>query len=109
MAEPSAATDAIKYASELGRLDLVTAVLAALGLILALGGIFAFFDVRRAARATATETATAIAGAVAESAAVAYLERELPRLADQYRELANNAARDEDANAIAEAQENSGG
>ena len=97
--------DAVRYAAETGRLDLATALLAAIAVLLALGGLFAFLEVRRSARAAAVVVAKQEAETLAEAAAVAYLERELPRLIQAYEELARNAARDEDADAIAEAQE----
>lgn len=72
---------------------------------MALGGIFAFFDVRRAAKNTATIVAERHAKTIAEAAAVAYLERELPRLISAYEELAQNAVKADGADAIAQAQE----
>jgi hypothetical protein len=92
-------------AHELGRLDFVTALLAALTLLVALGGIFAFFDVRRAAKRTAIEVAERHAKTVAEATAVGYLESELPRLISEYTELARNTVQADDADAIAQAQE----
>jgi hypothetical protein len=99
------ATDTMGLAHELGRLDFVTALLAALTLLVALGGIFAFFDVRRVAKSTASAEAEKHAKEIAEAAAVKYLENELPRLISAYAELAQNAVRADQADAIAQAQE----
>lgn len=99
------ASDVMEVAHELGRLDFVTAILAALTLLVALGGIFAFFDVRRVAKATARAESETHARQVAEATAVNYLERELPRLISAYDELAQNAVRAEQADDIAQAQD----
>lgn len=104
-----AVCDAVGCASQLGRLDLVSVLLAILGLLLALAGVVAFFDLRKAAKDRATEVARVEAERAAEGAAVRYLEAELPRLVEEYMELAANAATDEAANQIALAQEDERG
>jgi hypothetical protein len=106
MPPAQSACDAICQASQLGRLDLISALLAAIAILLALGGIYAFVNIRSSARQVAREAAEAESRQLAEAAAVAYLERELPRLVASYRELARNAVADGEANAVAETQEN---
>jgi hypothetical protein len=73
-------------------------------LLVALGAIFAFLDVRRTAKRTAKKVAEQHARIVAEATAIAHLENELPRLISEYAELARNAVRADEADAIAQAQ-----
>ena len=96
---------ALATAASLGRLDEVVTILAAIAILLAIGGVFAFFDVRRVARIQAREVAKEEGRKVAEAAAVSYLESELPKLISEYQELAKNAVAAADADAIAKAQE----
>jgi hypothetical protein len=96
------ATDSLTLAHEMGRLDFVTALLATVTILLAFAGIFAFFDVRRSARQISRQAAQMEARTVAEAAAVAYLERELPKLWSEYQELARGGV---EANEIAQAQD----
>lgn len=99
--------DVISVASQLGRLDLISALLAILGIIFALG-VFPFYaTVRRRAEAVATEEANKVLkGAVekAEKAAIARMEAELPKMVREYSELASNSVSDDMANRIAESQ-----
>lgn len=104
-AAAKAADDALVVAHETGRLDLITVLLAAITVLLALGAIYAFFDVRRASKRVARQVANSVGARAAEAVATTYMERELPRLIAQYQELARNAVNAEQANAIAEAQE----
>ena len=85
------APDSLMLAHEMGRLDFVTALLATITILLAFAGIFAFFDVRRSAGRISKQVAEEEARTVAEATAVAYLERELPKLMSEYQELARNA------------------
>lgn len=101
----TAASDALVVAHEMGRLDLVTLLMAAITVMLALGAIYAFFDVRQTAKRVAREVANAVGARAAEAAATSYMERELPRLISQYQELARNAVNPDEANAIAGAQD----
>lgn len=59
-APPSPCVDAIALAGQLGRLDLVSALLAIVAIILVLAGLFAFGFVRGQASATAKATAEKI-------------------------------------------------
>ncbi len=96
------ASDSLISAHEMGRLDFVTALLAAITILLALGGVFAFVDVRRSARRISEKVAEREARTVAEATAVEYLERELPKLWSEYQELARGGV---EANKIAQAQD----
>jgi len=99
------ASDSIILAHETGRLDFITALLAAITILLVLVGVVAFFDVRRTARRISKQVAEMEARAIAEKTAVAYLERELPKLMSEYYELARNAVGGVEANEIAQAQD----
>ena len=102
--------DAIAVAAQLGRFDLVSLLLAAIGLILVLGGLFAFFNFRALAKAQATAEATRVAEEVAERIANEYLQRELPDVVKAYRELLDSdAVTDEVADQMAGAQEDKKG
>ncbi|WP_316975924.1 hypothetical protein [Shumkonia mesophila] len=92
-------------AAQLGRLDLVSVLLAIVAILLAIGGFVAFFNVRGIARRHAEEEARE----VAEKAANDYLQREMPLIIKEYGELFENAGADKQADEIAEAQEKSGG
>lgn len=98
--------DAIATAAQLGRLDLVSLLLAAIGLILVLGGLFAFFNFRSIAKAQATKEATKVAEEVAERVANEYLQKELPDVMKAYRDLMDSEGVSDDlADQMAEAQD----
>ena len=98
--------DTIAIAAQLGRFDLVSLLLAAIGLILVLGGLFAFFNFRAIAKTRATEEASKVAEAVAERVANEYLQKELPDVMKAYREMMDSeAVTDEVADQLANAQE----
>jgi hypothetical protein len=98
-------SDSLTLAHEMGRLDFITVLLTAITILLLLVGAFAFFDIRRTARRISKQVAETEARAIAEKTAVAYLERELPKLMSEYHELARNAVGGVEANEIAQAQE----
>jgi hypothetical protein len=99
--------DAIQAAAQLGRLDLVSLLLAAIGLILVLGGLFAFFNFRSIARQQATEEAREIAETVAEQTANEYLQKHLYDIVKGYRSmLDSDAVSDDLAKRMADAQDN---
>lgn len=81
--------DPIRTAAQLGRLDLVSLLLASIGLILVLGGIFAFINFRAIAKAQATTEAIRVAEEVAERVANDYLQRELPDVIRAYNNFAD--------------------
>ena len=97
--------DQIQLATQLGRLDFLSAVLACLAIILAVAGIFGFIHFRGVARNTARDTAREETQKIAESAAVQYLQERLPQMMEDYRELAENAVTAEQADDIAQAQD----
>lgn len=94
--------DAIHVAAQLGRLDLVSVLLAAIAVLLALAGIYAFFSVKNSARIVARETAEEIA----EKAANLYLQEKLPEIIDSYKDFIKGGVNQQIADRIAEAQEN---
>ena len=55
--------DATAVAAQLGRLDLVSLLLTAIGLILVLGGVIAFMNVKSLAKDQATTVAEEVAEA----------------------------------------------
>lgn len=98
--------DPISTAAQLGRLDLVSLLLASIGLILVLGGIFAFMNFRAIAKAQATTEAGRVAEEVAERVANDYLQRELPDVTRAYNNFADpHDVSDGDAVLMASAQD----
>lgn len=95
----------VQIATEVGLLDLVSVLLAIVAILLAIGGVFAFFNFRSLARKQATEEANRISAEVAERVAIERLEKELPKMADEYRELVKNSVDSEAANEIARAHD----
>lgn len=96
----------LETVDKFGLLGVIAVSLAALTILLALAGIYAFFDVRRAASRIAIEEAERIAKDVAEATANHYLQKEEPGMIAAYMELAKNAATPDEADEIAKAQEN---
>lgn len=98
--------DATAAAAQLGRLDLVSLLLAAIGLILVLGGLFAFFNFRSIAKNQATVEAQRVAEMVAERSANEYLQKNLPDVVKAYREMMEyDGTSDEAADKMSDAQE----
>ena len=97
------ANDAVHVAAQLGRLDLVSALLAAIGLMAALLAIGGFFYVRHRAEKAAREEAQYLNERI-EAEALSKMEEMLPTLVDQYMELLRNSVTADQANDIAEAQ-----
>jgi hypothetical protein len=78
--------DAVAIAAQLGRLDLVSTLLAAIAVILALGVVPVYMLIqRKAARIARQEVKKAT-----EGAAVAKMEKIMPVLVEEYMELARN-------------------
>jgi hypothetical protein len=75
--------DAVECAAQTGRLDLVSILLACIGILMALGGIYGFFNVR----SKASDIAETIAKSVAEEAANNYLQEQLPNILEAYEDL----------------------
>lgn len=97
----------IEFAAQTGRLDLVSLILAAIGLILILGGVFAFLNFRSIAKAHAVTEATVVAEVIAERVTNEYLQRELPDLLEEYRTFFDSEDfTDDDADQMANAQDN---
>lgn len=79
-------------------------LLACVAIILALGGVFAFLNVRSTSKRTAEKVARKTAEIVSERAAISYLQAQLPELTEEYRELARNSANAELAEGIADTE-----
>ncbi|MCB2012314.1 MAG: hypothetical protein KDF64_17300 [Geminicoccaceae bacterium] len=98
----------LAYAAQTGRLDFISALLAVLAIILGLGAFPVFFFVQRRAENIAREVAESIlkdALERIENDAISRVERMLPKLVEEYGELARNAVNETIANEIAAAQE----
>lgn len=95
----------VEYMAQTGRFDLVSLLLAAIGLILVAGGIFAFVNFRSVAAKHAKEEAKKVAAIVSERVANEYLQRELPELLREYRDFMDTELTDEDADRMAEFDE----
>jgi len=86
--------DSITLATELGRLDLVSLLLTAIGLVLVVGGVFAFLNLREVARKQATEEAAKIAEEIAERKANEYLQDNLHDIVEDYLPIIASIAKD---------------
>jgi histone deacetylase complex regulatory component SIN3 len=83
--------------------------LAVVGLILVMGGVFAFVNFRSIAKAHAGAQATKVAEVTAERVTNEYLQKELPDLLEAYRSfLDSEGLSDADADGMANAQDNDG-
>lgn len=105
----SAGDWAVSVAAQTGRLDLLTATLTVLAIILGLGVFPLIYFLRRRAAVVAreeTKKVTDTIPALVEALAISKMEQLLPTLVEEYSELARNAVTSDIANAIAEAQEN---
>lgn len=100
---PDAYKDALVAALQLGRLDLITGILAALGIILVFGGVFSYFHFRHVAESEAREVAERVAGEKAKER----MEQEMPSIVQNlYYIMQDGSVSDTDADRMAEAQEN---
>ena len=98
--------DVVSLLSQFGRFDLVSMLLAAIGLILVGGGVFAFINFRSVAKEQATAEANRIAKEVAERVTNEYLQAELPNLIEAYRSyVETDSVSDDSAAKIANAQD----
>ena len=93
--------DQIQLATQMGRLDFLSIVLACLAIIIVFAGIYGFINFRGVARNAARDETQKIA----ERVAVSYLQEQLPQMMDEYRKLAENAVTAEQADDIAQAQD----
>lgn len=80
----------------------LSAAVAVMTVVLAMGGVFAFVSVRRIAMSEARKEANEVATGLAEAAAVSYLQEEIPAIIGEYMELARGAASDAIADRIAQ-------
>lgn len=79
--------DSIELAGQLGRLDFISAVLAALSLALILCGIFAFLNIRNKAKKQARKVALEVSRVTAEKVANEYIQEHLPQILDAYSQM----------------------
>jgi len=103
MSAEQTTVDVIQYASQLGRLDFISALLAAIGVIMVFGGIFAFLNIRSKSEKIAGEVATIKAEKVANK----YLQNNLPMIIEAYDEFIQHQVNASIADKIALAQEDS--
>jgi hypothetical protein len=104
MAVNGAAETAVQMAAQTGRLDLLTAILAVLALMIGAATFPLFFFLKKRAEDVAADAAEeALQGAIdrVEAAAVLRMEQLLPTLIEDYRRLAENAVGAEEADKIA--------
>ena len=96
--------DAVSIAAQTGRLDFVSAVLASLGLVIALGTLPFLFYLRGRAGTVAKEAAEARMKELEtelERRAIERMEKMLPGLVEDYTKLARASAHTEQGNEIA--------
>ncbi|MFC7048599.1 hypothetical protein [Emcibacter nanhaiensis] len=97
--------DAVQLASQTGRLDFVSSLLAAISLLTIFGGIFAFLNLRSNAKKTAEKVATEIAEQKAEEIANKYMQDNIGKIIEDYSEFIENHVNASVADQIAQAQE----
>jgi hypothetical protein len=98
--------DVVAYAAQTGRLDLVTAVLAAIAILFVFSAFPLFFFIRHRAKQVALdaiEEEINQAETKIEERAISKIESLLPRLIDEYMELVKNSVSDSNADQIAAA------
>jgi hypothetical protein len=78
LADASDHANAIEVAAQTHRLDLVSVLLTAVTIILAVGGLFAFFEIRYRAKLAAQETARNECRSIAKKLLKNYVNDELP-------------------------------
>ena len=106
MDDLSSFVDATAVAAQLGRLDLASLLLAAVGLVLVAGGVYAFINFRGLAREQAKSEASKIAAEVAERIANEHMQRELPNIIRAYQTIiVGGGETDEEADSVAKVQE----
>jgi hypothetical protein len=86
-------------------LDTMAVSLAAMTIVLALAGIVAFLNLRDQARKAAKKEANTVCPEIAERVANQYLQENLPKILDEYRELGWGSVGAQSADDIASAQE----
>lgn len=103
-------SDAIQIASQLGRLDFISALLAGVASVIAFAAFPLFFYLRqRAVTVAREEIRKQMDGLTSklEAEAISKMEEMLPMLVKDYMELAQNQATVGQADAVAGAQEDS--
>jgi hypothetical protein len=102
------ANDAISVASQIGRLDFISALLAVIALLIGLGAIPLFVYLRSRAKevaiAAVNERMKEVEGHL-EAEAISKMEAMLPTLVAQYHQLAQNSVTEAQGNDIADAQD----
>ena len=108
-AHSAKAADAIEYASQIGRLDFVSALLAIVAIIVGVSAIPMFVYLKHRAEVAAKdaiEDQATILEERLERMAVSKMEEMLPILMNEYRDLAKSAEiEDAQADEIADAQD----
>lgn len=104
---PTYSADTVAIMAQLGRFDLVSRLLAIIGILLVFGGVFAYFHYRHISEEAAIKTAEEIAEKVANE----YLQKEFPAIVEEYRKFLDTSnVLDEDATEIAaDVDDDSGG
>lgn len=109
VAASAQASDAIQYASQMGRLDFVSALLAIVAIVIGVSAIPMFLYLRHRAEEAARTAINSQAEALEtrlEQMAVSKMEEMLPILINEYRDLAKAAEiGDAQADEIADAQD----
>ena len=84
-------------------ISLAALVVSALGLVLILGGVFAFLNIRSRASSVARKTAEKVSKQVAEEASNLYIQKNLPAIIQEYVKMMQGASGAQ-ANQIAKAE-----
>lgn len=91
--------------ADIGLLEVVSILLAVLGILMALAAVWAFFNVRATARTAAMAAAKEAAEEIAERCTNEYLQLNIRIILTEYAGLGLESANDEQADEIAQAQE----
>lgn len=102
----SAAKSVVEFAAQTGRLDLISLLLAILGILIGLGAIYGFVHFRNVAKEQAIKVAKETSEEVAEKIANKYIQENLLDILKANAHLFDSSVDDNEANQIADAQEN---
>lgn len=104
----SSQVSAVQWAYNGGMLEIASMLLGLVSIILVVAGVFAFMNLRGYAQNAAREATKEAVESIAERVANEYIQRELPKIIHEYREFGYGVPGDDEADDIAQAQDNGG-
>jgi len=97
--------DTIQYVAQTGRLDLVSALLACVAIMMMFGGVFAFLNIRYTAKKISEKVAEKIAKVETEKHVNIYIQKHLPSIISAYQSFIEASIEGSVADHIAAIQE----